>query len=276
MEFVVMLKKQFLLLVFVMVLFAAPASARYIWQDYSLSLLHGSDYRVPYSATANQREARSVVTFEHVGATEFGDTFMFVDVLQNSKGKREIYGEISPRFSLGKLLKKDLSSGIIKDYFLSYTFEFCDGHFVTPTCYFRNHLYGFGIDFNIKPLSYFKIDYFIRENGRINHPFMGRNPYTNQQLTAVWGYNFTIGQEKFVYDGFVDYSTPETSGGVRYSAHTNFTSQLKWDISRILNNKNKLYVGVEYVHWTNKFGIKDTAAFRTNERNLNMLLRYHF
>lgn len=271
-----MVKKQFFLLVCVLVLFAAPASAKYIWQDYSLSFLHGADYRIPYSATTSQRETRNVLTFEHAGATEFGDTFMFIDVLQNTKGKQEIYGEISPRFSIGKLLKQDLSSGIIKDYFLSYTFEFCDGHFATPGYYFRNHLYGIGVDFNFKPFSYFKIDYYLRKNGQIEHPFLGALPYTNQQITAVWGYDFKIGREKFVYDGFVDYATPETVNGVKHYAHTNFTSQLKWDISRVLNNKNRLYLGVEYVHWTNKFGIKDTAAFRTNERNVNLLLRYHF
>jgi len=48
--------------------------------------------------------------------------------------------------------------------------------------------------------------------------------------------------------------------------------------------KNKLYLGVEYVYWDNKFGIRDGSllfkgakrCWDSDERNLNVLVQYHF
>jgi nucleoside-specific outer membrane channel protein Tsx len=127
----------------------------------------------------------------------------------------------------------------------------------------KNNLYGLGINLNIRPFKYFKIDYCRRYND---------NAANNWQTTVVWGLPFSIGQEKFLYDGFID----KTTSNRDFAASLNFTSQLKWLLSPHLKIKNKLYLGIEYVYWDNKFGIKNTEAFKTDERNINILLKYHF
>lgn len=293
-----MSKMRFFLVLIAVLLLTSPASAKYFWQDFSLSYLHGNDYRVPYNnpnlfnlgnPSYDTREARSVFTFEHAGETDFGDTFMFVDYLWNSDDDYEVYGEVNPRFSIGKALNKDLANGIIQDYFLSYCYEFdntfySDDSGNSSDMHFRNHLFGLGINFKIKPLQYFKIDYFIRANGQVDHP-AGYRAYINQQLTVVWGYPFNIGNAEFLYDGFIDYTTPETdNNNVKHHASTNFTSQLKWNLGKYLKHKNKLYLGIEYVYWTNKFGIENNSPlfpaaaryWNSNERNVNLLLQWHF
>jgi len=54
-------------------------------------------------------------------------------------------------------------------------------------------------------------------------------------------------------------------------AQMNFTSQLKFNLASMLNLDTKLYVGVEYAYWNNKFGIEGA-----DERNVNLLVKYHF
>ncbi len=300
-----MVKQRILLVLFAALLLASPASAKYFWQDFNVSLLGGANYRIPYdnpnlfnvALPYENDETRTVFTFEHCGETDFGDTFMFFDYLWNNDGDREFYAEVNPRISLGKALNKDLSNGIIQDYFLSYCYEHDDTFYSNDSgtntdLHLRNHLFGFGINFKFKGFTHFKIDYFLRANGQSDHP-AGHAPYKNQQVTLCWGYPFNIGDAEFVYDGFVDYTTPETTvtasrGREEHKASTNFTSQLKWNLGKALKlknyKKNKLYLGVEYVYWTNKFGIEDGKElfpgakryWDSDERNLNVLIQYHF
>ena len=86
-----MVKQRFLLVLFAVLLLASPASAKYFWQDFNVSLLGGANYRVPYdNPKFTQDESRTVFTFEHCGETDFGDTFMFVDYMWNNDGDTEI------------------------------------------------------------------------------------------------------------------------------------------------------------------------------------------
>ncbi len=296
-----MFKQRYLLVLFAAMLLASPVSARYFWQDFNVSLLGGPNYRIPYdnpnlfdlTRPYERDEYRTVFTFEHAGETDFGDTFIFIDYLWNNAGDRELYGELNPRFSLGKTLNKDLANGIIQDYFLSYCYEFGNNYYskdsgIPQDLHYRNHLFGFGVDLKLKGFTYFKVDYFLRANGQADHP-AGLAAYNNQQITLCWGYPFSIGAAEFLYDGNVDYTTPETdSANVKHAASTNFTSQLKWNLGKALklknHQKNKLYLGVEYVYWTNKLAIENgsplfigsSRTWDSDERNLNLLLQYHF
>ncbi len=236
------------LLVILIVLFAAPVSAKILWQDFSLSFLSGDDYRV-------ENEHQKIFTFEHTAETSMGDSFLFYDYAKPRKGNVGHYGEWTTRYSINNLLNKKPSKGIISDYFIASCLEMGNN--------MKNSLYGIGINLNIKPFQYFKIDYYKRFND---------NSPNNWQVTIVWGLPFKIGDAEFLYDGFLD----KTTSTSQRSADMNFTSQLKWLISPYFKIQDKLYLGMEYVYWDNKYGIKDSSAFRTNERNVNLLLQWHF
>ena len=60
--------------------------AKTLFSDFSVSYLNGSNYEVGDNK-------RQVVTFEHVAATTWGDSFTFVDRLESDNGDKEIYGE---------------------------------------------------------------------------------------------------------------------------------------------------------------------------------------
>ena len=241
--------------------------AEMFWQDNSLSALHGKNYEVDYSLSTDD-STRTVFTFEHASGHSWGDLFLFSDYLTSDDGSNELYGEISPRLSLGKLGERDVEFGPIKDVLLAGQLELGnmdDPDRLTATGpRFINKLAGIGFDLDAPGFSYLQANVYHRNNEK---------KADNEQLTLVWGLPFQLGGEEFLYDGFIDW----TSASRDSHPSMNFTSQLKWDLGARSGNPKKLYAGIEYVHWNDKFGIKDgTFGIDSNERNINLLLKYHF
>ena len=241
--------------------------AEVLWQDNSLSALYGRDYKVNYSLSTDD-SSRGVLTFEHVSGHSWGDLFLFSDYLNSEDGSSELYTEVSPRLSLGKLGGRELSYGPVKDVLLAGQLELGimdDPDNLTATGpRFINRLAGVGFDLTAPGFSYLQANLYHRSN---------ENKADNEQLTLAWGLPFNLGSESFLYDGFIDWASASAD------AHPsmNFTSQLKWDIGARTGKPKKLYAGIEYVHWNDKFGIEDgTFGIDSNERNINLLLKYHF
>ncbi|WP_160152274.1 outer membrane protein OmpK [Microbulbifer sp. ALW1] len=243
------------------------ANAETLWSDNSLTALHGKDYKVNYSLSSDD-STRNVLTFEHVSGHSWGDFFMFADYLSSEDGSKELYTELSPRLSLGKLGSRELGFGLIKDILLAGQLELGnmdDPNGLTATGpHFTNKLAGVGFDLAAPGFSYLQANVYHRNN---------EARADNEQLTLAWGLPFTLGSEAFLYDGFLDWASASRD----VHASMNFTSQLKWDIGARVGKPKKLYAGLEYVHWNDKFGIKDGSfGVDSNERNINLLLKYHF
>ena len=248
-------------------LVSVAAHAEILWQDNSLTLLHGNDYKVDYSLDSDDA-SRNVVTFEHASGHSWGDLFMFADYLTSDAGSHELYTEISPRLSLGKLGGRDLSWGPVKDVLLASTLELGNmddpDHLTATGPHFTNKLAGVGFDLAVPGFNYVQANFYHRDND---------DKADNEQLTLVWALPFVLGEQEFLYDGFIDWTSASTD------AHPsmNFASQLKWDVGAQWGKPKALYAGIEYVHWNDKFGIKDGSyGIDANERNVNLLLKYHF
>lgn len=220
-------------------LFTLPAQSEVLWSSFSLSYLQGNNYEVGDNK-------RKILTFEHAAGTSWGDSFFFVDHIRSNNDDIETYGEWSPRFKLF-----DVENSIVPAFYLAGTLEMktannSDG--------FTNYLMGVGTDIKIPHFDFFKVNLYYRNNE------LGDNNY---QSTISWG--VPIGP--LYYDGFADISTSTDNK----SASTNFTSQLKYDVAPHIGLSSKLFVGIEYVYWINKFGIKGI-----DEKNANLLVKYHF
>ena len=227
-------------------LIAPTASAELLWQDTSFSLLRGTDYEVG-------EEKRTVFTLEHASGHTWGSTFLFFDRLRgdnvtNGDAQHETYGEVTVSYDLIK------SDSFVKKVFAS-------GHVELQES-FTNYLVGPGVSLDIPGAAFFNATLFQKNNE-------GRDD--QQQLTL--SFKFPIAGGLFVYDGFLD----KTNKSDDQAASTNLTTQLKWDIGQSVFDikPGKLFVGVEYVYWDNKFGIKDSPAFNTDERNANLLIKWH-
>lgn len=230
------------------------------WHDESLTYLNGIDFKVD---PARQQ----TVTFEHASGWSFGDLFLFVDTIKfngeatNGAGDgHTFYGEISPRLSLSKITGTDLSYGILKDVLISATYEFGEDDVDA-------YLLGPAVDLNLPGFDYFQINTYLRQtDGK-------RDGDGVWQITPVWSYTVPVGNSDLVIDGFMDWVVDNDKS---YHANLHFNPQIKYDLAKGMGWGKKFYVGVEYDYWSDKYGIRDSQVFTTNQSAISLLLKAHF
>ncbi|MHC6226576.1 outer membrane protein OmpK [Pseudomonas sp. X10] len=234
------------------------------WQNNSITYLYGKDFTV-------NPEIQQTFTFEHANGWKYGDTFIFFDrIFYNGKkdannGPNTYYGEISPRLSFGKIFDRKFEFGPVKDVLLAMTYEFGEGDT-------EAYLIGPGFDLDIPGFDYFQLNFYQRTTD-------GSRPGDNVwQITPVWSYTIPVGKSDILIDGFMDWvvDNDENRRG-SYQANLHFNPQIKYDLGKALNlGEKQLYVGIEYDYWKNKYGIKDTDAFDTDQNTASLLLKVHF
>ena len=242
-----------------------------------------------------------MVTFEHASGHTWGGTFLFIDRLMSRDsefGNDAMYGE----FSINPTLTKP--GGFVKEVYAATQWEFGSGDNgsggdASDGNSFNNYLVGVGVNLAVPKASYFNVVLYRRFNDdqtldanlpidSSNFPTLrsvGQSRDDNMQLSVVWRFDFAGGKVRF--DGFLDAVTAfdinykekdfakpgaTKTGSEEAAAGFNFTPQLKYDIGSVMGMApKKLWGGVEYVYWENKFGRSDW-----DERNLNLLLKWHF
>ncbi len=237
-----------ILLLCVVVCSAPPLSAEVLWQDFRLTYLNGSHYRL---GDPN----RQVLTIEHAAATSWGDSFFFLDHMKSANGQHSNYAELQPRFSLGKNGWQLKPGGLIKDVLLASHIEMSSQR--------TNLLYGVGLDLAVPGMKFTQLNFYRRNNEQLAD---------NWQATLAWGAPFQLSGQAFLYDGFIDWA----SGSIDQQTNFNWTSQFKWLASDMWQGKSQVWLGVEYVWWRHKFGVTDSPQLRSHENNVNFLLKWHF
>lgn len=257
----------------------APVPQSFIlWTDTSVTLLpYGWGFEVDPSE-------QSTFTFEHAHASAIGDFFMFVDATRfhdriSGADERSWYGEVGPRLSLGKTLKKDLSFALFrhslfefKDVLIAAQYERGEDADVAEAA-----LIGIGFDLDIResgllgPLGKFK---YIQLNlyGRAELSDGAENGLSDMQVTMVAARALSIGSAKFLVDGYFDWVLG--LGPEDWSFHLN--PQIKLDIGNFRGSPDKFFAGVELDFWWNKYQILDSAAFDTDQAAASLMFKYHF
>lgn len=228
---------------------ATLAQATPVWQDFSLTGLYGENYALP--ANGSDSNQQSTITAEYAAKLQYGDFFAFADRTNNDLDGNETYFEVSPRLSLGAVSGKKLEIGPIKDVLIATTWEGGEG--------FNNYLYGFGFDLAIPYFQYAQLNFYKADNDK--------NLSDDYQVTFTYGVPFKLASEDFLVDGFMDWSTTEDD----HASELNWTTQWKWNAGKHISPKTKLYLGVEYSVWNNKYGIKGL-----NQNDVSALVKYHF
>lgn len=240
-----------------------------LWHNESLSYLYGKNFRV-------NPENQQTFTFEHASAWSWGDVFFFVDQINyqgkpdSGAGQETYYGELQPRLSLGKLSARDWSLGPIKDVLLASAYEFGEGDT-------KAYLLGPGFDLAIPGFDYFQLNFYYRK------PDGDRVPPGAWQVTPSWSLTLPLGRSDLLIDGYIDWvvNSKKAGSGRRdqndYHSNLHINPQIKYDLGKFFGYAPRhLYAGVEYDYWSNKYGIKDSAAFGTDQDTFSLLLKYHF
>lgn len=234
------------------------------WQGNSITYLYGKDFTV-------NPEIQQTFTFEHADGWKYGDNFIFIDkIFYNGKkdsgnGPNTYYGEISPRLSFGKIFDQKLAFGPVKDILLAMTYEFGEGDT-------EAYLIGPGFDLDIPGFDYFQLNFYQRTT---DGDRAGDNVW---QITPAWSYTIPVGSSDILIDGFMDWvvDNDENRRGT-YQANLHFNPQIKYDLGKALKMGDKqLYVGIEYDYWKNKYGIKDSDAFDTDQNTASLLVKVQF
>lgn len=234
------------------------------WQSNSLTYLYGQNYTV-------NPETQQTITFEHADAWKYGDNFLFVDNTHyNGKGdpqngKYSVYGEFSPRLSMGKIFDRKFEFGPVKDVLLALTYEFGKGDV-------KSYLFGPGFDLAIPGFDYFQLNFYQR------HPNDDRPGNNIWQITPVWSYTIPVRGSDILIDGYMDWvvSNDKTAQGT-YHANLHFNPQIKYDLGKAMNmGEKQLYVGIEYDYWKNKYGIESSTDFDTDQNTASLLVKVMF
>ncbi|MBK67124.1 MAG: ion channel protein Tsx [Rickettsiales bacterium] len=226
--------KFFYILIILTVIILAPSSLKaedFIeWQTTNIQLLRGHDYQLG-------DKYRTITTLEHANKWRYGDFYGFIDLTLPETDKSTYYTELSPRLSLSRVLNKDLSFGPVKDILIATTFEKAKN-------FGPQYLYGLGFDLDIPTFTFATLNFYIHENTQ--------KPDTTWQTTFAWKKPLNLFEENFVIEGFADFQGREGAS----QANQLIVPRFLWNASDTFNIKeNKLFIGIEYQYWHNKFGV---------------------
>jgi nucleoside-specific outer membrane channel protein Tsx len=248
----------------------------FLWMDNSVTVLpYGWGYEVDPSD-------QSTITFEHAHESAIGDLFFFVDGTKFHSKRGDDwtwYGELSPRFSVGKLLKKDLSL----TFFRRSLFEFKD--VLLAGQYERGEdrdqaeagLLGIGFDLDVREAGILgrlgKFNYVqLNLYARAELTKTQRSGFRDMQITMVAAYPFAVSSSRILIDGYFDWVLG--IGSEESSFHLN--PQIKLDLGNYWGKPEKFYIGVELDFWWNKYQVKNSPSFDSNQQAVSLLMKYHF
>ncbi len=235
-------------LIFVMI--TLPARADLLWKDTSLTLLYGQGYAVTHDDAA-------IATVEHASGYSWGDLFLFVDFIEFDDDTTDVYGEIKPRLSLGRMMGREIGFGPVTDVLLA-----AEWHKGEQDVEAYN--FGLGFDLAVPGARYFTLGVFHRNERHVGeHSVM---------VNGAWAFPFELGSTKWLFDGYADWIDNEGN------LHSHFLSevQLKLDIGEFWGKAGRYYAGIEYSHWDNKFGLAGIPGLDTDQSVVQALLKVHF
>ncbi|NOQ81080.1 MAG: hypothetical protein GQ548_00970 [Methylophaga sp.] len=220
-------------------LFSVPyivnAEPFFNWTSNNIQVLHGNHFKLG-------DKSRTLLTFEHADGWRYGENFFFVELIDREDTSTEVYGEFYPRLSWSKITGQTPSLPLFKDFSLVAGINAGNLPKADP---YKAYLFGAGISFNIPHMDFLTVDI---------QAFKAENVHTTGvQITPVWSMPFDIGSLHFLFKGYAEWQSDKATGG---SSSLLTQPQLLLDVGQLFGQNNKIYAGIEYHYWHNKFGIK--------------------
>lgn len=253
------------------------------WSDTSVSYRTGDTFGEPGVANS---VAKDIFGFTHVSGHNYGQNFLNVDILISDKndparggdeGAQEIYVVYAHQLHLGKVFKKDLSFGPVKEVALTTGFDWNtkNTNFAPKV---RKTLVGPTLKFDI-PKGFFDVSllYYKEKN---NNGIVGTSVDfdSTYRIAMAWGVPFNLGPVPLSFEGFLNYTGEKGKDGFgnKTDPETWTDIFLMADIGQMLFDKPKtVRAGIGYEYIKNKFGSKEGS--RGSETTTPMVkLQWHF
>ncbi len=231
------------------------------WSRSSISYLRGDNFAPIFGKDNN----RSELTIDNAVGMKYGDSYFWLDVTDplSSSGSNdtELYGEWSPRLSIGKITGFYQDERFIKDLLISTTLEF--GNSGVPT---RARLYGLGVDLKIPYFAFFQYNLYLRDNPDKNGVVL--------QSTIAYKLPFRFTEKtKFDWSAYIDIvhgDEGSKSDNSLTESHWQTGQQLNFDLGNLWNQQDSIYVGFEYQFWSRKYGVPGAPV----ENNLKWMIKW--
>ena len=198
------------------------------WSSTKAEFLYGWNY------DKRKDKEGMILTLANATGWKYGDSYAFMD-LGDAADRDEtdgIHMEWGPRLSLLRAFGKQPLEGPLKDVYVIVQADIDANSFTNKVTLMS----GVSADWNVPGFAFFKTHLQYR-----NDPTLDGD---SAQFTIVWNMPFKIKNQKFSFEGFMDYTTSE--GSAKSNVLTQ--PQLVWHIT------DNIGVGMEYQYWKNRLG----------------------
>ncbi|GAB2713531.1 hypothetical protein [Halomonas garicola] len=248
------------------------------WSDSFIGYRYGTDFTEPGPGPQKDGDKhieKHILQFNYVGGHSLGQHLFNIDLLQSDSndptsggdtGATEAYVMYRNQLHYGKLFGDELAFGPVKDVALTGGVDLN-----TKNTEFaprkRQLLAGPTLKFDV-PEGFLDLSLFYSYEW--NHAnFIGTREFDDYyQVNLAWGLPFEAGPVPMKFQGFFNYNGAKGKGGG--SEHTKperlSRPSLMMDVGKLAwGEENRLWAGVGYEFWRNKFGNKgvdtDAATF---------------
>ncbi len=217
-------------------------------------------------------EFTHIFTIQHADGWKYGDNFVFIDFLSDSKDDNfndsDYYGELYSYFSFSKISGRSFKFGPISDIGLLLGLNIADDPKVIK------YLPGFRLSWNAPGFAFLNTTFtaYLDRSSGIDS---GGAPEENDSfmVDVSWAYPINIGSHSFSIEGHMEYiGERENEFGSRVSDWFFGQPQFRYDLGKTLFNKpDRLFIGTEWQFWINKLGDSNTHE---NTLQALIVLRY--
>ncbi|HNX94151.1 MAG TPA: hypothetical protein PKL14_03230 [Holophaga sp.] len=265
---------------------AIPAQAA-DWSDTYLGYRYGTQFREP---GIDGTLEKNIIQLSHASGWAYGGNYFNADMLLSDKndpsnngktGASETYVVYRGSLSFGKISKKDLGFGPVKDISVTAGFDLDSKNNAFAS---KKRFMCLGPTLNLAvPKGFFDIGFWACHEQNFNGIVGKSVDYkVTWMIGASWGIPFEMGPVSAKFEGFANHIAPKGKDGfgVETKAETVANLSLVADLGAAFGAKGKVFAGLGYEYWNNKFGgaNSDAPAPATNKQvNAPMLVvQYHF
>ena len=199
-----------------------------------------------------------VFTVQNASRWKLGDSFFFLDYIDDSGNDgfndRDFYSEWYPTLSFGKLAKKDVRLGPIRDVAL------VAGVNAGGDAKVMKYLPGLRASWSVPGFLFLNTDLtaYIDDNTGVDG---GGAPKTGNSFMfdVSWLLPIEAGEQSFTFTGHAEYIGGRSNEfGEDVNGSILAQPQLAWDVGKAMSGEgNQFLVGVEFQYWRNKLGTEE-------------------
>ena len=201
----------------------------------------------------------TIITFQHASGWEYGSNFFFIDRIDDDVddgfNDKDWYGEWYTTLSLSKMRGEKTGFGAVKDIGLIMGFNWAADADVTK------YLPGVRLSWDVPGFAFLNTDItaYIDDSDGVAE---GGVPAQDDSfmIDVNWAYPFEVGEQSFSIVGHMEYiDSRKDEFGNDVESWVLAQPQFRWDLGRqVMNEKDKMFLGIEFQYWRNKLGDANT------------------